>query len=141
MHVSRILPAIGLVGMIAATPSFAQSEDVAEEALTAFLQAAQDHDAAALDALLAPEFQVMRSVGGGTNKADYLAGVPDFGPFSFSDMVVTTHGDIMVVRYTFTVVETTDGQAVSHQSPRLTVFRREGEIWQVVAHANFAEAE
>lgn len=32
-----------------------------------------------------------------------------------------------------------DGRAVEALAPRLTVFRREGDVWLVVTHANFAQ--
>ncbi len=47
----------------------------------------------------------------------------------------------MVVRYTLIVAETVGGVTVERHAPRITVFRREGETWLVVAHANFARLE
>ena len=78
--------------LLAATPSANADDlqDIAEQAITAFLDAAQTRDADALDAVLEPEFQVQRSVGGGYDKAGYLAGgILQFGQFDLSEIVVT----------------------------------------------------
>ncbi len=59
-------------------------------------------------------------------------------PTIADDMVATREGDVMVVRYFLEVDETIDGVEVEHRAPRLTVFRKSGETWLVVSHANFA---
>ena len=98
---------------------------------------------AAVDAVLAPEFQIMRADGSSYDKEDYLgsqlpvvAAIPEF-----SQMVVTAHDDLLVTRYYVTVQETRDGQTVEAHAPRLTVFRKDGDAWLVSAHANFATLE
>jgi hypothetical protein len=97
----------------------------------------------ALDAVLAPEFQIMRADGSSYDKDDYLGSqLPDVAAIpEFSQMVVTAHEDMLVTRYYVTVQETRDGQQVQAHAPRLTVFRKEGDSWLVSAHANFATLE
>jgi ketosteroid isomerase-like protein len=97
----------------------------------------------AIDAVLAPEFQIMRADGSSYDKEDYLgsqlpivAAIPEF-----SRMVVTAHENMLVTRYYVTVQETRDGQTVQAHAPRLTVFRKDGDSWLVSAHANFATLE
>lgn len=98
---------------------------------------------AAVDAVLAPEFQIQRENGTGYDKAGYLASsLPEVaGMPEFSGMVVTAHGDHLVTRYFVTSNEIIDGGQVEHHAPRLTVFRKDGDAWLVVAHANFAKID
>jgi hypothetical protein len=97
----------------------------------------------AIDAVLAPEFQIMRADGSSYDKQDYLASnLPDVAAIpEFSQMVVTAHDSLLVTRYYVTVNETRDGQVVQAHAPRLTVFRKDGDRWLVSAHANFATLE
>ena len=97
----------------------------------------------AIDAVLAPEFQIMRADGTAYDKAAYLAsslprvaGIPEL-----SEMAVTRHDDLLVTRYYVSVQEMRDGKTVELHAPRLTVFRKAGDVWLVVAHANFATLE
>jgi hypothetical protein len=94
----------------------------------------------AVDAVLAPEFQIQRANGSGYDKAGYLASsLPRLEAMpEFSAMAVTAHGDYLVTRYFVTTDETIDGGNVERHAPRLTVFRKVGDAWLVVAHGNFA---
>ena len=93
-------------------------------------------------AVLAPEFQILRSTGEGFDKEDYLAGnTPNLIDYAVEETVATRSDDVMVVRYVVVVNETIGGAAVEARSPRLTVLRLEGDDWLVVAHANFAQIE
>jgi hypothetical protein len=97
----------------------------------------------ALDLVLAPEYQVERADGSGYDREGYLkselpkvAALPEF-----TSVKVTGTGDLLVVRYDVTVNETRGGKTVQRHAPRLTVFRKQGDNWLVVAHANFATLE
>jgi ketosteroid isomerase-like protein len=138
-----------VVSMAAIMPgvSVAQSVDnLAAEGLAAnqaWWGALVTGTVAAVDAVLAPEFQIMRADGTSYDKEDYLgsrlpvvAAIPEF-----SQMVVTAHEDLLVTRYYVSVQETRDGQTVEAHAPRLTVFRKDGDTWLVSAHANFATLE
>ena len=94
-----------------------------------------------LDAILAPEFQIQRADGNGFNKADYMkGGLPQISEIrEITDVAATQHENIMVVRYRLTIQENVAGKPVEPTGPRLTVFRREGSRWLVVAHSNFAK--
>jgi ketosteroid isomerase-like protein len=91
-------------------------------------------------ATLAPEFQILRS--DGTN---YDArGYPDSILPIISEMPaieklnVTAEGDIAVASYVVNVDETIDGVLAQAYAPRLSVFRKDGDRWLMVAHGNFA---
>jgi ketosteroid isomerase-like protein len=55
-------------------------------------------------------------------------------------VVATASGDLLIARYQLVIQETIDGTPIAQRAPRLTVFRRDGDRWLVVAHANFADA-
>ena len=44
----------------------------------------------------------------------------------------------LVIRYTVTVDAIAGGQSMRGTAPRLSVLRRDGGTWLMVAHANFA---
>ena len=120
--------------------SVADIDTEAMEAITAWWGAIVEGKPAAIEKVLAPEFQIMREDGSADDKRDYLAsGLPRVAALpEVSRLVATAHGDTMVTRYTVKVQETRDGLRVEKNAPRLTVFRREGGRWLVVAHGNFA---
>jgi ketosteroid isomerase-like protein len=128
--------------IVAATPVRAQVTNAeAEAAVMAYVDAVTAGDRTALMAILAPEFQIQRPDGTGYGREAYVAG--EFLSISrflgLADLNVTSTGDIMVVRYVLRLNSTLDGRPVEVEAPRLTVFRRDGDRWLVVAHANFAQ--
>lgn len=139
-----ILAAIFSFGLLA-TPAVAdEATDTARALVTAFI----DGVIAGPDAvapLLAPEYQIMRSNGVGYDRAGYInrgAGTVNARPnFSLDDLVVTTGGDVMVVRYFLQIDETIDGKTITRRAPRLSAFRKIDGAWKMSAHANFARAE
>lgn len=143
MHFAKSFGTALLAGAVFSVPAFAQSEDEAVAAIRAWLEAIMSADPAQLDAVMAPEFQIERSNGTGHDKAGYIDGgfarIASIG--EITDVHVTVHDDLMVVRYMLGVQETISGQPVQGYAPRLTVFRREDDRWLVVAHANFARAQ
>jgi ketosteroid isomerase-like protein len=91
-------------------------------------------------ATLAPEFQIMRADG-----SNYDAkGLPDSILPVISEMpsieklIVTAQGDLAVATYFVNVDQTRDGMLVEAYAPRLSVFRKDGDRWLMVAHSNFA---
>jgi ketosteroid isomerase-like protein len=130
------LTGFGLAVLLAA-PAFAADAD---DAVKGWLDAVSSPDEAALTAVLAPEFQILRSDGRGYDRADYLGTGRSHQarPPVPRDLVATASGDVLVVRYILDVEQTIDGGTVVGAAPRLTVFRKDGDRWLVVAHANFA---
>jgi hypothetical protein len=127
------------VGMtLAVAPAFAADAD---DAVKAWLDAVATNEQARVAAVLAPEFQILRSDGRAYDRADYLAtgrSKQARAPVPH-DLVATEADGILVVRYILDVEQTVEGGGtVIGAAPRLTVFRKIDGRWMVVAHANFA---
>lgn len=141
------LAALPLVGGLAGQGAArAQDTDLPSQglaAITAYMGALVSGDMAAIEAVLAPEFQAMRSEGGGYDRASYLSqGLPHIAEMpEVTDLVATASDGLLVVRYTLRAKVSTNGVDRTATAPRLTVFRREGDAWLVVAHANFSQIE
>ncbi|MCC6736071.1 MAG: nuclear transport factor 2 family protein [Bauldia sp.] len=139
---SRIITAAALIGAVASPAAAQITNEEAEAAVMTWLDAIIAGPAA-LELVLAPEFQIQRADGNGLDRAGYLGGgaatITEI--HGIHDLVVTAHGDLMVVRYLLVVAETIGGVTVEREAPRLSVFRREGDRWLIVAHANFARLE
>jgi hypothetical protein len=115
-------------------------EAEALQALDPWADALFTGDPAVVDKVLAEEFQILRSNGGGHDKASYLKALPRQTTRSkFSDIVATGNGGTLVIRYKIETEQTIDGTPVNGISPRLSVFRKEAGRWLIVAHANFAQ--
>jgi ketosteroid isomerase-like protein len=116
------------------------SEADALEALDPWADALFTGDPAVVAEVLAEEFQVLRSNGGGHDKAGYLKALPKQTTRSkFSDIVATGNGETLVIRYKIEIEQTIDGTPVNGIAPRLSVFRKEAGRWLIIAHANFAQ--
>ena len=118
-------------------------EALAKPAIDAWLNAVFKRDPALLDAVLAPEFQLLRADATAYDKAGYIASslpVIDEMP-QVEDLVVTGSAELFVTRYLLIAKQTRDGVAVQITAPRLSVFRKDGDKYLIVAHANFAALE
>ncbi|WP_162914137.1 nuclear transport factor 2 family protein [Taklimakanibacter lacteus] len=150
MHPSptrRDFSIVALMGLSTLAASAAQagatveiSPEEALQALDPWVDALVTGDPALIDKVLAPEYQTLRSNGVGHDKASYLKSLPrqNVRP-KFSGIVATGTADIMVIRYLIETDQVIEGKEVKGVSPRLSVFRREGESWLISAHANFAQ--
>lgn len=115
------------------------SEADALAALDPWADALFSGDPVAIEKVLAPEYQIVRSDGSGYNKTDYMSTLPEQSKRSqFNDIVATGNGNLIVIRYTIDTDQIIEGMAVEAVSPRLSVFRKDGGRWLLVAHANFA---
>jgi hypothetical protein len=121
------LQAIANLGLGLASNPLAEGK----KAVEAWVGAVASGDKAKVKAVIAPEFQIVRGDGSAYDAAAYLdSTLPSFSkPPATDDFVVSGFGDYLVARYTLV---TDRGKA-----PRLTVFRKSGPDWLVVAHANF----
>jgi ketosteroid isomerase-like protein len=110
-------------------------------AVHAWLAALVKGDPAGIAAVLAPEFQIMRSDGAAYGKDDYIAkGLPKIVKQpTVEKLTVSGFGETLVARYWLLVDETAGGKTAQAHAPRITVFRKSGDTWLVVAHANFAQ--
>ena len=95
-------------------------------------------DAAKLERLLSPAFQLQGADGGYLDKEEFLADPPSVESFEISNVQATRVGKVIVVRYDVEAVVTIDGVPQSRApAPRLSVFVQGKQGWQLVAHANF----
>lgn len=130
--------AMGVALSLAVAPAFAADAD---DAVKAWLDAVATNEEARVAAVLAPEFQILRSDGRGYDRTDYLATgrSQQARPPVPRDLLATEADGILVVRYILDVEQTVEGGGtVIGAAPRLTVFRKIDGHWMVVAHANFA---
>lgn len=118
-------------------------ETAAAEAVQQWLSALKTGNAENVREVLAPEFQIVRSDGTAYGAEEYLAsGLPKIDTvLGVEEIVATGFGDHMIVRYGLGVKETLNGKLIDGTAPRMTVFRRQGDTWLVVAHANFARPQ
>lgn len=141
----RWLPIAGtmIVTLAMAAPDAARADGTAEAAIHAWIGAITSGNKDTIAAVLAPEFQIMRSNGTGFDRTQYAGGgaARITSAPTVTDVVATRHGNLLVTRYNLAITETVGGRKVQHKAPRLTVFRRDGNRWLVVAHANFARIE
>ena len=125
--------------------SWSQDERNAEglRATEAWLATLVKGDPAGVAAVLAPEFQIVRSDGSAYGKDEYVNGgkARIATQPKIEKLVATGFGDHLVVRYMLTVDETIDGKPVQAHAPRLSVFRKDGDSWLLVAHSNFAKVD
>jgi ketosteroid isomerase-like protein len=139
---ARKLISILLIMMLGASPTTAAGLNDAspENIVAAWIETVASGDANAVADILAPEFQLVRGSGKAYNAQEYIAaGIPKITKvLSVSDVVSSTSGGIMVVRYWLVIDETVDGNTLQKRAPRLTVFRNIDGSWYVAAHANFA---
>lgn len=134
---------VAMAGVVMSGQAVAADADlVAEvhEKLVAVFDALTTGDPEKVAPLLAPEFQVLRSDGGGYGKDEYLAAsIPKIRSAPvFRDLVVTRNEDIVVVRLILEIDEIIDGKHGAARSPQLMVFRVAPDGWQVVAAGNFS---
>ena len=139
--VATVVVAVALV--LTQAVARADSATDSKVALNAWWGALVVGTPAAIEPVLAGEFQMMRADGSGYDKKGYLASVlPKVAAIpELTATTATEAGDVLIVRYFVTVNETRDGKKVQAHAPRLTIFRKEGGKWLVVAHGNFATLE
>lgn len=133
------LAVAGAVLLVLSAPAFAADAD---DAVKAWLDALASNDAAAVTAVLAPEFQVQRSDNRGFTREEYLAGgrTRQVKPPVARDLIATEADGVLVVRYVMEVEQIADGKTIVGAAPRLTVFRKVDGRWLVVAHAAYPAA-
>jgi hypothetical protein len=121
---------VGMSGLAAlsqaAEAQAAVSDEEAQGALDIFLEAVFSDDAAKVEHVLAPEFQILRANGKSNDKASYLQALPKHKvPPATNALKVTSYGGIFVATYAIEAEQTVGGQPVEAVAPRLSVFRKE----------------
>ena len=116
---------LGLAAIAAAPIAIAAQADAAPigegdalAALLPWIAAVAEGDRAAVERLLAPEFQILRSDGIGYDKAGYLAALPEhlLVP-ELHDLHASGDSGSLVIRYTVTVDEIVRGQSMRGRHP------------------------
>ena len=124
----------------AATSGAAVSEGEDTAAILAWLDALASRDPDTVAKVLAPEFQILRSDGSGFDRASYLGNLPKFtGKPEILNLAFSSQGELLVARYNLRLAQKIGDKPVQALAPRLSVLRRDGTGWLMVAHANFAQ--
>jgi hypothetical protein len=122
----------------ASSPALAQRNAPDQVLASEFLRLLQARDMTGLERFLANAFLLQRPDGTHLTKTEYLANPATVGGFSLSDVVGTRSGNVRVIRYTVTALETIDGQTVTRDPvSRLSTYVWRGGGWRLVGHANF----
>lgn len=121
-----------------ATAAPTEDTEIAEDTQNAFFQALRDGDAAALDQILSPAFQLVRADGSALTKSEYLANPATMKSFELSDFVTTREGDIIVAEFMGATDEVIDGQEFARApAARFAVMQKDGDTWRIIAQVNF----
>lgn len=142
---AKLVAVIVTVLALFTVPASAQPADQDMEAeilaaLDGWFGAVASGDPALIADYLAPEYQIQRANGDGYDRETYLtSNLPVIADIpAIEGLVLTANGDLVVARYVLVVDEFIDGAQVNPFAPRLTVLRRDGDDWLIVAHANFS---
>jgi ketosteroid isomerase-like protein len=110
----------------------------AQPLVTKFFTLVQNKDKAGLEKFMSPAFQLERADGSGLDKNAYLQNISTVQSFNLTDFAASRTGDVLVVRYLADATGIVNGKPYTPgPAPRLSVFKRDGKKWQIVAHANF----
>jgi hypothetical protein len=131
----------GIVGTARAdvSPQTQATTEKAEELVDEFLGlVAEGTPRAKLAAFLSGAFLLQRADGSFADKASYLENPSVVESYEVSDLQATRTGPVIVARYTLVVDSTIGGQQQgTDPAPRLSVFVKGKDGWQIVAHSNF----
>jgi phosphate-selective porin len=107
--------------------------------VTAWLTALQDKDSKEIAASLAPNFQIERADGSGTDRDGYLAKPATVDTFTLGDEIVARQsGGTLTVRWSVKISEQIGAnQFRDVVAPRLTAFVWNRGRWQILSYANF----
>lgn len=120
-------------------PELSDPAATARTLVTDWLTALRDEDSDAIAEALAPNFQIQRADGSGTDRAGYLADPAVVEDFRIADDITARQdGDTLTVRWSLEVSETIDGRQYDNvRAPRLTAFVWRDGAWQILAYGNF----
>ena len=136
--------AVAVVTVVGAPPVVAGAAPTerATSLVERFFDTLVEEDGSALKRFLSPAFQLQGADGGFLTKADFLASPPVIESYELDNVKATRAGSVIVVRYDVTAVVTIDGVPQSREpAPRLSVFTKGKNGWQMIAHANFNTSE
>ena len=121
-----------------APPSTKKTTTQAHRLLERFFGLLSPPDVPALRNFLSSAFVVQRANGTSATKAEYLANPSVLESFDLKNLEATRTGPVIVARYDLVADVTIDGAKQSTApAPRLAVFVKGEQGWQIVAYANF----
>jgi len=135
------LSAVAVAGAAAnsSAPKLKDPAATAEKLVTAWLTALQEKDSAEIAASLAPNFQIERADGTGTDRAGYIAKPAVVDTFTLDDEISAIQsGDTLTVRWAVKISEQIgDNEYRDVEAPRLTTFVWQKGRWKILSYANF----
>jgi hypothetical protein len=132
-------PAVSAVPGSAGAPLLDDPTATGTELVQHYTDLVAAGDVDALEAFLAPGFQIVRANGDHYERDEYLAlGLPTILEATIEGVVGTQSGDTLTVFWLVTSTQVVDGveQPVG-PAPRLSTFAWVDGEWQLAAHANF----
>lgn len=134
LGVAAALVCTGLPAVAAARPSGTLGRQLVKR----FFTDTQKHNLGDLRRLLSPAFQVQRANGMRQTKGQFLARLPVVHSFQLRGLRVTSAPGTIVVTYQANVDEIIGGKPFrTGYLPRISVFVKGAQGWQLVAHSNF----
>lgn len=135
---AAVVPGASLAATHRAPVAASHATDLESQLVNRFFTEIEHKDVAGLRTFLAPEFQVQRADGSRQTKAEYLSNLPTVLSYKLRDLRTTSQPTAVVVTYQAAAVEIINGRHFgTGYEPRLSVFVRGAQGWQIVAHANF----
>jgi hypothetical protein len=120
------------------SPGATTPHSLGSRLINRFLVDVKRHDVADLRAFLSPAFQIQRADGSRLGKGVYLQHLPTVRSFKVRNLVATSSGGTPVGTYEVASEQVINGkQFHTEYAPRLSVFVKAGNHWQLLAHANF----
>ncbi|HXY95007.1 MAG TPA: nuclear transport factor 2 family protein [Acidimicrobiia bacterium] len=136
-----VLLLVGVPFALSAVPAgAAEDADTSKgtELVQRFFDLLQAGNVAGLGKLLSPAFQIQGADGGYLTKQRFLANPSKVASYTLSNVRATRAGAALVVGYDVAAVVTINGvQLARDPAPRLSVFIKGKNGWQLLAHANF----
>jgi len=123
----------------AATGSTANAPTAKGTALVAqFFDLLKAGDTKGLEQFLSTAFLLQGADGGVLDKAAFVANPSKVASYALTNVRVTRTGSVLVARYDVAATVTINGvEQARAPAPRLSVFVKDKNRWQMVAHANF----
>jgi hypothetical protein len=121
-----------------APPSTQKTTALAQRLLEKFFDMLSPPDIPALRKFLSSAYLVQRANGTFATKAETLANPSVLESYEIRNLEVTRTGPVIVARYDLVADVTIDGEAYATEpAPRLAVFTKGEQGWQITAYANF----
>jgi ketosteroid isomerase-like protein len=123
----------------AAAPQLKDPDKTARKLIVEWLTALKDQDQAAIADNMAPNFQIERADGSGTDRKGYLANPSVVKDFTLKEPVIAKQsGNTLTARWALKVSANING--VDYQdaeAPRLTTYVWRDGRWKLISYANF----